>query len=351
MPDFTYLQHAQPTTLAHYLLSFVFPIMRDFDRLRACFRRVDQSPGGIGSINGSRLPLNRRRLAELLGFAEVITHTRDAMWQADMPVEIMADIVAAVVNMDRLGEDLQVWVTQEFGLVELADGYCRASVIMPQKKNPYSLAYVRGVAGVLIGQMTAMANVGRTISGQPDNRIFAYGDVPRALDLAVQTARLMTGVVKTLKVNAEVMARRAEEGYSQATDLAELIMLEAHLPYLTAHRLVGEVIAAAQQDGIPALRISSGMIDIAAERVIGRALNLPEDGMARVLQPREIVATRIGLGGAAAEPIKSMVAEARHSLAETRDWKKNMETRLAVAEAGLIKISGEMAGTAVQEDF
>ena len=318
MPDFTYLQHAQPTTLAHYLLSFVFPILRDFERLQACFRRVNMCSGGIGSVNGSRLPLDRQRLAELLGFAGTITHTRDAMWQADMPVEIMADVVASVINIDRLGEDLQVWVTQEFNLVELADGYCRASVIMPQKKNPYSLAFVRGVAGVLIGQMTAMANVGRTVSGQPDNRIFAYGDVPRALDLAIQTVHLMTGVMRTLSVNATLMASRAAEGYSQATDLAELIMLEAKLPYLTAHRLVGEVVSVASQKGIPALKISSRMIDAAAKRILGYKLNLPENIITWALQPQEIVATRVGLGGAAAEPTKDMIAEAGKSIAETQ---------------------------------
>ncbi len=343
MPDFTYLQHAQPTTLAHYLLSFVFPILRDFERLQACFRRVNLCPGGIGSVNGSRLPISRQRLADLLGFAGVITHTRDAMWQADMPVEIMADVVASVINIDRLGEDLQVWVTQEFNLVELADSYCRASVIMPQKKNPYSLAFVRGAAGVLIGQMAAMANVGRTVTGQPDNRIFVYGEVPGALDLAIQTTRLMTGVIRTLSVNTAHMARQAAEGYSQATDLAELIMLETKLPYLTAHRLVGEVVSVALQEGIPAIQISSAMIDAAAKRILGHNLNLPDTIISQALQPREIVATRVGLGGAALEPVESMIAESRQSIVETRLWKTQMQDYLENAEANLIKIAGEMA--------
>ena len=158
MPDLTYLQHAQPTTLAHYLLGFVFPIGRDFERLRAGFGRVNRCSGGIGSVNGSGLPLDRGRLADLLGFEGVVTHARDAMWQADMPVELMAAVVAAAINVDRLCEDLQIWVTREFGLAELADDYSRCSVIMPQKKNPYSLAFVRGAAGVLIGRLTAMAS-------------------------------------------------------------------------------------------------------------------------------------------------------------------------------------------------
>ena len=111
-------------------------MLRDVERIEACFRRTNVSPGGVGSINGSRLPLDRGRLMELLGFQGMIANTRDAMWQADGPIEVMAAIVALLVNVDRLAEDLMIWATQEFGFVELADRHARASVIMPQKKNP-----------------------------------------------------------------------------------------------------------------------------------------------------------------------------------------------------------------------
>jgi argininosuccinate lyase len=345
MPDFTYMQHAQPTTFGHYLLSFVYPILRDFERMQACFHRVNMCSGGIGSVNGSRLAFKRERLAELLGFEGVITHTRDAMWQADMPVEIMACVVASIISIDRLGEDLQVWVTQEFDLVDLADGYCRESVIMPQKKNPYSLAFVRGSTGVLIGQMTSMANVGKTMSGQPDNRIFAYGQVPNALDLAIQNVKLMAGVIRTISVNAKVMADRTEQDYSQATDLAELIMLETKLPYLAAHRLVGEVVSIAAKKGISASRITSRMIDDGARRILGHVLKLSPAVIHRALQAKEIIATRICLGGAAPEPVKNMIAESRAFIAETRQWKEQTDKYLADAESNLMKLAGNMSKT------
>ena len=341
MPDFTYLQHAQPTSLAHYLLSFAFPILRDFERLQACFQRTNRCSGGIGSVNGSRLPFSRERLAALLGFERPIHHTRDAMWQADMPIEIMADVAASVINIDRLGEDLQIWVTQEFDLVELADGYCRESVIMPQKKNPYSLAFIRGVAGVLTGQLTAMANVGRTVSGQPDNRIFTYGDVPRSIDLAIQTARLMNGIIRTLKINVSQMAHRAAEGYSQATDLAELIMLEANLPYLTAHRLVGMVVSKAAKEQIPGTKISSRMIDIVAKQLLGYPLKLSSKLVKLTLQPQDIVAKRISLGGAAPEPVKVMIAEFRAGIDRTRRWKEKTEKYLHKSETKLLRLAVE----------
>ena len=342
MPDFTYMQHAQPTTLAHYLLGFAHPILRDLDRLQNCFNRTNQCSGGIGSVNGSRLPFKRERLAELLGFDSPITHTRDAMWQADMPVEIMSCVVAAMINMDRLGEDLQVWVTQEFDLVDIADGYSRESVIMPQKKNPYSLAFIRGAAGVLIGQMTSMANVGRTMSGQPDSRIFAYGDVPKSIDLAHRSTQLMAGVIRTLSVNAVRMEAQAAEGYSQSTDLAELIMLEAHLPYLTAHRLVGEIVAGAVERNIPMRGITSKMIDAAARRVIGRRLSLPQKVLKRALQPEEIIATRNGLGGAAPVRVQGMIEELKGSMGKTMAWCSRKNKALAGAESRLLKLAQKM---------
>lgn len=343
MPDYTYLQHAQPTSLAHYLLSFVFPMTRDLDRLRTCFARTNVSPGGAGSINGSRLPLDRQRVAELLGFDGVIHNTRDAMWQADGPIEILATIVALLVNLDRLAEDLQIWVTREFNMVELADEHCRTSVIMPQKKNPYSLAFVRGVAGEMIGRLASMASVGKTPSAQVDNRIFAYGEVPRSLDLASQTVRLMAGVVSGLRANVELMARRAAEGYAQATDLADVIMLEAGLDYRAAHRVMGLVVRTAIEEGVPAQTITSDMLDQAAVELLGHPLGLPEATIAQALDPAAIVGTRTGLGGAAADPVRAMIAECRQRIAEAEGWRAETESRLAQAEETLVATAGAMA--------
>ena len=134
MPDYTYLQAAQPTTFGHYLLGFTYPLLRDLARLDCLLEKVNRSPLGCGSTNGSRLPQGREQLAELLGFADIIPHARDAMWQADLSIENTALLTACIVNLSRLAEDLQIFSTQEFALVELDDQHARASKIMPQKK-------------------------------------------------------------------------------------------------------------------------------------------------------------------------------------------------------------------------
>jgi len=343
MPDYTYLQQAHPTTVGHYLMSFAYPMLRDLDRLQACFARTNASPGGGGSTNGSRLPLDRARLQELLGFDSVITNTRDAMWQADGPIEVMAAVVALLVNVDRLAEDLMIWATQEFAFVDLADRHARASVIMPHKKNPYSLAYVRGVAGVEIGRLASMANVGRTPSAQVDNRIFAYGEIPRALDTTIDTARLMTGVLRGLSFNAEMMAQRTRDGHGQATDLAEVMMLEGGLTYRDAHKVVGSVVRQAVERGMPLREVNADLIDEAARAILGRPLVLSPDAVANAVDPAAIVASRAGTGGAARAPMLDMIAECRTRGRAASEWCASTGAMLTAAEEALVKHATALA--------
>jgi argininosuccinate lyase len=332
-PDYTYLQTAQPTTFGHYLLTFAYPILRDLDRLQAAFARTNVSPAGSGSVNGSRLPIDRAQLAELLGFDALIPHARDAMWQADGPIEVAALLSAALINLDRLAEDMQIFATQEFGLVELADRHSRTSVIMPQKKNPYSLAYVRGLAGETLGTLAAMAAIGKTPSGQPDNRIFAHGDVPRALDQTIGAAQLMAGVLRGLTVNAERAAARAAAGFAGATDLAEVLMLEFEIDYSKAHKVVGRAVKDALDSKTET--ISPGILATAAEAVTGQRIELSMKRLAEILDPTAIVATRTGPGGAADSSVAAMLAEIRADLDKHWQWQQAHDKRLAEARSTL----------------
>ena len=335
-PDYTYLQPAQPTVFAHYLLTFVYPMLRDLERLGGAFARTNVSPAGCGSVNGSRLPLDREALSQMLGFDRPIPHARDAMWQADGPIENAALITAVLINLDRLAEDLQIFSTSEFGLVELADRHARPSVIMPQKKNPYSLAYLRGLAGVSIGTLAAMAAVAKTPSGQIDNRMFAYGDVPRALDQATDATRLMADVLRGLTVKTDVAENRTAQDFLGATDLAEVIMIECEIDYKTAHRIVARAIREALESnevGESALAIER--LEAAAEATIGKKLGLSKKRIREVLDPASIVATRTGIGGAASESVSEMIAACRNGLNENEAWRLETGRKLVEAETRL----------------
>lgn len=346
MPDYTYLQHAQPTSLGHYLLSFVYPLLRDLDRLQACYRRTNQSPAGIGSINGSRLPLDRYRLAELLGFDGVIINTRDAMWQVDLPVDLASLVTTILLHIDRLAEDLQIWNTAEFGLVELADRHARVSLIMPQKKNPYSLAFVRGMTGNLMGKLVSLAAVGKTPSAQMDNRIFVIGETPRMLDHAIDTVRLMAGVVEGLTFNTALMAQRAGEGYAHATDLAEVLMERTGLNYRTAHRIVGLAIRLALDAGEQEGAISALLLNEAARQVLDYSLDIQDDMLSLLASPEAIVATRKGVGGAAIEPIRAMLEECSELLSAVEDWGKITSQHLDSSEGNLLGLAAVLAAAA-----
>lgn len=343
MADYTYLQPAQPTTFGHYLLTFAYPLLRDLERLRALYDRTNLSPAGCGSVNGSRLPQDRQRLADLLGFDGLVPHARDAMWSPDLPIETMSVLVAALVNLDRLAEDLQIFATAEFDLIELADGHARASVIMPQKKNPYALTYIRGVANQLAGELISVAAYGRTPSGQVDNRVFAYGSVPRAIETATGAAALMAGVLRGLRFNTALAGQRLAAGFAIATDLAETITLETGLDFRSAHRVVGRLVRDSLSAGRSAREITSAEVEAAAQAILGHPLGLSESALAQALDPAAGVSARRQAGGAAAEPLQAMLAECRALLAAYRAWREQVAARITAAETSLLDRAREIA--------
>ena len=152
--DHTYLQPAQPSTFGHYLGSFAEQAVRHLDRIEAAYALADTSPGGAGAVGGTRLPVDRERLAGRLGFAAAGPHTRDAMWSVDMLGDVVAAAAQAVATVGQLAADLEIFASPAFGYLTLDASLCRASVLMPQKRNPYALPVLRGGAGTLIGRLT-----------------------------------------------------------------------------------------------------------------------------------------------------------------------------------------------------
>ena len=336
--DQTYLQHAQPSSFGHYLLSFAYPVLREGRRLDEALAWTDASPGA-GCVNGTRLRADRANVAALLGFRAIAEHTRDAMWQTDGLFAMVSAATGLIVTQSKLAEDLEIWASQEFDYVTLADGYSRASVLMPQKRNPYALSIIRGAAGTLIGKLTGLLAVAKTPSARSDNLIFAYGEVPRALELALRTTRLSTGVVRTLEVNAERMSAALMAGFAQATDLAEYVMQKCGVDYRTAYRVVGHAVREASAAGLRGVDVDGALLDRAAVAVTGRPLGLTGHDLSGVLDPGEIVRSRTGLGGAAPEEVIRMANQVRRQAAE-------MSTGAGRWRAAYQQASGELVAAA-----
>lgn len=306
MADQTYLQQAQPSTFGHYLLGFVPPALRDGERLHSVLRQINQSPGGAGCVNGSRLLADRGFIADLLGFEGVIDHTRDAMWQTDTFIDVLATSASLLSNQSKLAEDLEIWSSQEFNYVDLAGPYTRASILMPQKRNPYALSIIRGGGGVLIGRLSGFLAVVKSPSARSDNLIFAYGEIPRALEFATKISDLSRGVVATLTVNEERLWAALQQGFSQATDLAEHVMLECGVDYRTAYRIVGDAVKTASRNGRRGVDIDADAIRDSARRVAGLDLSIDPEGLRMALDPKAIVASRSSSGGAAPQVVAAM---------------------------------------------
>jgi argininosuccinate lyase len=343
LPDQTYLQHAQPSTFGHYLLAFVHPVLRDVDRLQSGLAWVNHSPGGAGCVNGSRLLVDRERIAGLLGFDGVIEHTRDAMWQTDGLVDLVGTATNLVENLSKLAEDLEIWDSQEFDFVALAGPYTRSSVLMPQKRNPYSLGVVRGSAGLLIGRLTGVLAVGKTPSARSDALIFIYGKTPRAIDVAARATRLMRGVVATLTVNTERMRAALLAGFSQATDLAEYVMEACKIDYRSAYHVVGDTIRKASREGLRGLDITAAMLEEAAQARLGRGLGLRDEDLGHVLDPEAIVRSRGVAGGAAPDTVGAMAEGCERQAQDLRDRAHEMSEAFRRAETDLLDAASEVS--------
>ena len=349
MADQTYLQQAQPSTFGHYLLAFAPPALRDGDRLLAALSQINQSPGGAGCVNGSRLLTDRGHVAELLGFEGVINHTRDAMWQTDTFVDVLAAGTSVLSNQSKLAEDLEIWSSQEFDYVDLAGPYTRASVLMPQKRNPYALSIVRGSSGVLIGRLTGFLAVVKSPSARSDNLIFAYGEIPRAIEYATKISNLMRGVVKTMTVNEARMWQILENGFTQATDLAEHIMLEARIDYRTAYRVAGEAVKAASRNGLRGIDIDAAAIDEAADRLGVRPLSLDPVQLASALDPHAIIATRTASGGAAPAVVAEMADRYAQAASRLAAQAGARLTHFVEAERALVKRAEDFVAATAAE--
>jgi argininosuccinate lyase len=338
--DSTYLQPAQPSTFGHYLGGFAEQALRNLDRIRAAYGRADVSPAGAGGAGGSRLPLDRGRLARLLGFGAVGPHTRDAMWSVDALADAATAAALTATSMEQLAADLEIFASPAFGYVTLDASLCRASVLMPQKRNPYALPVLRGGAGTLVGRLTGLLATGLTPSARTDNWLYAYGEVAGAVDLAGQLARLGSAVLAGLSVDTGVLAGQAAGHFTTAADLAEELSLRSRLDYRTAYRVVGRAVAAAGNRG--ETELTESLVLAATEEITGAPGPATAGAFAAVGDPVSAVAARDGVGGASPRRVREHARRVRRQVAAARRWNSRRRARIAEAESALVKAARDL---------
>jgi argininosuccinate lyase len=241
-PGLTHTQHAQPVLLAHHLLAHVQAFARDASRLRDWDARAAVSPLGAGALAGSSLPLDPEAVAAELGFAAAADNSMDAVSDRDFAAEFCFAAALLGVHLSRLGEEVVLWSSLEFGWAEIDDAYATGSSIMPQKKNPDVAELARGKAGRLIGNLTGLL---ATLKGLPltYNRDLQEDKEPvfDAVDTLLTVLPAMAGLIGTLRFNTQRLAATAAAGYALATDLAELLVRRG-VPFREAHEVVGHLV-------------------------------------------------------------------------------------------------------------
>ncbi len=344
--DTTYLQPAQPSTFGHYLGGFGAEAARNLDRVELAHRWADRSPAGVGGVGGTRVPLDRLRLAELLGLDDPGAHTRDAMWATDGLADAVVAAAQAATTVDRLAEDLEIFASPSFGYVTLDASLCRASVLMPQKRNPYALAVIRAGAGTLVGRATGLLVTQRTPSARTDNWLHAYGDVTAALRLGRRVVALGAEAVRTLAVDVDALAAAAGMNFTGAADLAEELVLGAGIDYRSAYRVVGRAVAVALDGDRTAITPSD--LALASTEVLGKTIEVGP-ALIAAAEPAQVVATRTAPGGAAPARVREHCDGLRGRLDAATRWRDERRARARRSEAGLVAEAEAWARSQVAE--
>ncbi|MBI2994677.1 MAG: argininosuccinate lyase [Gammaproteobacteria bacterium] len=303
MPGFTHMQVAQPVTFGHHMLAWCAMLQRDLQRLGDCRRRVDVLPLGAAALAGTGFPIDRQFTAQLLGFSKVAENSLDAVSDRDFAVEFCAAGALILMHLSRFSEELVLWMSTQFGFIDLDDTWCTGSSIMPQKKNPDVPELVRGKTGRVYGDLLALLTI---MKGQP----LAYNrdnqeDKPALFD-CVDTVRACLraygGLVPGIRVRREVLRAAAARGLGTATDLADYLV-DKGVPFRTAHAVVGRIVQFATEQG-------RDLAELKIEELRRFSEHIAADVFAR-LELQGSVNARDHIGGTAPAQVRQAVQRLR----------------------------------------
>ncbi|WP_124728401.1 argininosuccinate lyase [Staphylospora marina] len=312
LPGYTHLQRAQPVRFAHHLLAYVSMFERDIERLTDSWKRVNTCPLGAGAIAGTTFPIDRRMTARALGFERIYDNSMDAVSDRDYLVEFLSIASLVMVHLSRLSEELILWSAEEFGYVTLDDAYCTGSSMMPQKKNPDIPELVRGKTGRVFGHLTALLT---TLKALP----LTYNkDMQEDKEGVFDTVRTLTGclsltasLVRTMKVNADVMRKNAESGFANATDLADYLVRRG-LPFRQAHEITGKLV-------LHAIRQGKVLTELTPGEFREHSPLIGED-VYDALSVDKVVEARDSEGGTSRKQVLATLAAKREQLEKNREW-------------------------------
>lgn len=306
MPGYTHLQRAQPVTFAHWCLAYVEMLERDASRLSHALTRLDVSPLGCGALAGTAYPIDREQLAKWLGFASATRNSLDSVSDRDHALELVSDAAIGMVHLSRFAEDLIFFNSGEAGFVELSDKVTSGSSLMPQKKNPDALELIRGKCGRVQGDLTGLM---MTLKGLP----LAYNkDMQEdkeglfdALDTWLECLHMAALVLDGIQVKRPRTKEAAQQGYANATELADYLVAKG-IPFREAHHIVGAAVLSAIAEGKALEELSLAQLQQFSAVI--------DSDVYVALSLESCLEKRCAKGGVAPEQVAVAIAEAKQRL-------------------------------------
>ena len=306
VPGYTHLQRAQPITFGHHLMAYSMMLLRDISRLDSAVARMNYSPIGSCALAGTTYDTDRRYEAEVLGFDGITLNSIDGVSDRDFCLELMSTFSIIMMHLSRLSEEIILWSSWEFKYIELDDAYTTGSSIMPQKKNSDMAELVRGKTGRVYGDLFALLT---TLKGLP----LAYNkdmqEDKEAVFDAVETVEMCLDIfapmIRTMRVKADNMYRAAQEGFINATDLADYLTKKG-MPFRAAYKIVGQLVA-------ECIDKKCVLDDLPLEAYRAHS-DLFEEDLYGEISLETCVAKRISEGGTSVSSVEKQIAYVREEL-------------------------------------
>jgi argininosuccinate lyase len=341
--EYTHLQPAQPVTFAHYLLSRFDALDRDLQRLQDAYVRVNLCPMGAGALATTSFPINRERVAELLGFNGLVENSIDAVGSRDFILETIATLTIVAVNLSQFAEDLIVWSSLDFGIVEIPDDFTSTSSMMPQKKNPEVPEVIRARASNVLGDFVGAA---AAMKSMPSTYNLDFQEVTPKLWASIENVaaslKMFAALVPNLKVAGDVSAK-AMLSFVAATELANLLVREYKVPFRAAHKIVGAFVKTLLQAKKTFADATPEMLGKIAKETSRIELNINAKQLAELADPMKIIQSHKVKGGPAPNEVRRALATRRKIVLLSKSNINRMKKQLEEADQKLRSKSKSMS--------
>ena len=332
---YTHLQPAQPVTFAHYLLSRFDAIGRDLQRLQNLYTRVNLSPMGAGALATTSFRIDRQRVCSLLGFDGLLENSIDAVGSRDFILETSAVLTLIAVNLSQIAEDLIVWSSPDFGVLELPDDFTSTSSMMPQKKNPEVPEVIRARAAHVLGDFVASV---ATMKSMPSTYNLDFQEVtPRlwsALENVQSSVTILAQLLPNLKVISDISAK-ASANFVAATELANMLVRKYNVPFRSAHKIVGSLVKSLLATKQTLSDVTPEVVREIAQSSAGIALSVKKKDLDTLSEPLEIVKSQKVVGGPAPSEVNRALLARKKNLTATKSSLHKLQQHLQESEDNL----------------